>query len=483
MIRINFLNEASYKLINILIIPLFTGIIIFIIVFESIMQNKRKKQSEMLEKMIVKLDTITKKDYLTGIPNRNEFFNSLNELIERNMPCAVAFIDIDNFKAINDIYGHHQGDEVLKEVAKRLQKFYTTSSSVYRFGGDEFLILFKTNEKEQISKIMDELTSHEFTCKDKASDNISFTFSAGVALYPQDGNSSSVLLDSADEAMYHVKDHGRNAYEYHNSHSLFEYRNASIIQNEIKNAINENRIRMVFQPQLDLRKDKIAGFEALMRIDGCSFGPDQFIPVAETCGLMNVLGRIAFDQSIDFIIKIKELGIPLPIVSINYSAVQVSDTSFCDYIDKRLKECDIPYNKIEFELTETILFKDNPNFDKFIEWIKFHNMYLAMDDFGSGYSSISCITKFPFSIIKVDRTLLNTYLENNTLKLIIEFIHGCDTYVLTEGVETKEQYDFLLSNKCDFIQGYYFSRPLNFNDAVTFLNNYYRKRILEGSKW
>lgn len=429
-----------------------------------------RKQSEM------EIQFMSYYDEVTGIPNRRYFTAELERAIkncnEYNTKVALVFIDLDNFKNINDTYGHYVGDIALRAICEKIYDGLSINHILARFGGDEFAIIMEnikdTSEiRESLNHIINtfkiplKIQNKEIYC----------AFSVGVSIYPDYSNSMESLLKHADMAMYKAKANGKNRYEFFQESILNSMNREFEIEKFLRKALEEDELYLNFQPKVSLDNNKIDGFEILIRWDSKKLGkvpPNQFIPIAESSGMIIDIGKFIIDKSLKYC---KELSLATNEkfhFAINISDIQLRDEDFVDYISKGLKRYDISPEYIEFEITESIIMKSvSKNIDTLLK-LKELGVTIALDDFGTGYSSLNYLRRLPIDVLKIDKSFIDGIgLDEKSdyiAKSIIELSHNLNLKVVAEGVETKEQLNYLSHINCDIIQGYYFSKPKEFKN-------------------
>jgi len=419
-----------------------------------------------------KINRLKYYDILTDIPNRELFINTLeNEIIEakdKDLKIAVLFIDLDNFKEINDTLGHEYGDKLLRNVAISFRDSIRDGDLVSRVGGDEFFILMKNIKNyDQISSFCEKLLSL-LNCEISVDDKHVYTSaSIGITVYPDDGVRSSSLLKNADTAMYSAKYNGKSKYSFFNKDMRDVVVRRVAIEKGLRLALQNDELEIHYQPQVDIIKNKIKGFEALLRWNSSELGrisPDEFIPVAEQSGLIIPMG--------DWLIKAvylqnnfwKSKGYIYDTIAINLSAIQLENEKFEETLKNLISETNINPKFVELEITESILMKDFEKSIKLLTEIRNLGINIALDDFGTGYSSLSYLKQLPINTLKIDKSFIDNIVTNEREKAIVDGIIqlaqkiGLD--VVAEGAETKEQIRILQEMGCNQIQGYYFSKPL-----------------------
>ena len=419
-----------------------------------------------------KINKLKYYDILTGIPNRKLFINTLEEEInnaaDKEVKHAVLFIDLDNFKEINDTLGHNYGDELLKKVAISLKASLRQGDLVSRVGGDEFFILMRNFvDYSVISNLCEKLLS-SLNCEICiAGKQVYTSASIGITVFPDDGDETNILLKNADTAMYSAKYNGKAKYSYFNKNMSDIVVRRVEIEKGLRNALQNKEFEIYYQPQIDIINNKIKGFEALLRWNSAELGiisPAEFIPVAEKSGLIIPMG--------DWIIKTvflqnniwKSKGYLYDTIAINLSAVQLQNEEFEDNLKRIIIETNVNTKFVELEITESILMKDFEKSVKLLTEIRGLGIKIALDDFGTGYSSLSYLKQLPINTLKIDKSFIDNIVTNEREKAIVDGIiqlaQKIDLGVIAEGVETKEQIKLLQSMGCNQIQGYYFSKPL-----------------------
>lgn len=421
------------------------------------------------EKMIDKLEYY---DILTDIPNRRLFINTLkNEIIrskDKETKIAVLFIDLDNFKEINDTLGHDYGDELLKTVAISIKESIKEGDLVSRVGGDEFFILMKDIEEYSNISVYCEELLRILNCEISIDNKHVYTSaSIGITVFPDDGVTTSILLKNADTAMYSAKYNGKAKYHFFNKSMSEAVVRRVEIEKGLRRALEKNELEIYYQPQIDIINNKVKGFEALLRWESRELGkvsPVEFIPIAELSGLIIPMG--------EWIIKTvylqnniwKNKGYLYDTIAINLSSIQLENDKFEETLKKLITETNVNPRFVELEITESILMKDFDKSVKLLTVIRDLGINIALDDFGTGYSSLSYLKQLPINTLKIDKSFIDNIVINERERAIVDGIIqlaqkiGLD--VIAEGVETKEQIELLQSMGCNQIQGYYYSKPL-----------------------
>lgn len=411
-------------------------------------------------------------DALTGLPNRSLFFDRLELAIARAKRfehlIAVAYVDLDQFKMINDSLGHDAGDELLKTVAERLHHCLREGDTVARHGGDEFvLILSEQHGKDDIHKLLERVLSSVAQPYERKGRSYSIGASCGVAIFPDDGVDAETLLSNADAAMYRAKQLGRNNVTFYSRELNAHAEDRLELLSRLHAAIEHNEFVLFYQPKICVADGSMSGAEALIRWapPGATLvTPDCFIPIAEDSGLIGRIGewvlREACRQGREWLDR---SGQSIPI-SINVSPRQFGQGNLAESVRKALETTGLPPQLLELEITENVVLLDASFIACQLDEIKRLGVRLSIDDFGTGYSSLTYLRRFPIDTVKLDKSFVREVCEDlgeaEVLKAVVALVHAMDLEVLAEGVETREQLELLRNCHCDKAQGYYFSRPV-----------------------
>ncbi|MDP3847159.1 MAG: EAL domain-containing protein [Pseudomonas sp.] len=420
-------------------------------------------------------------DRLTALPNRalleDRLEHSYVTAKRYNQLMAVVFIDLDDFKPINDTFGHAIGDEVLKEVSERLRCQSRNSDTLARLGGDEYILLLSEIHSElQVVTIVERIID----CIDKAFHindlELHITCSVGISLYTPDIDSSQILLQQADMAMYRAKQNGRNTYSIYTSDLDVAATDNMRLRNDLRTAIQHEQLIIHYQPQIDGRTGRVSGIEALLRWNHPVRGmisPVEFIPLAEANGQIVPIGQWVLEHACAFareLIDAKLCDCPM---SINVSPIQMQRQPFDQVVIATLEKFKLPAKYLELEITESILLQDMDRVLKMLKDLHSYGVRMAIDDFGTGFSSLNYLKLLPLNKVKIDKSFINEVIRNPhdaaLTKSIISMAHHLSMSVIAEGVENLAQYTFLLNNKCEYFQGYFFSKPLSSTDLIAFL--------------
>lgn len=433
-----------------------------------------------------RIEVLTNTDGLTGLHNRDYFLNKLNyELLSRKKEVdlkkelAVVFLDIDDFKSINDTLGHLVGDLILRDFSKRLKESIRESDLAARFGGDEFIILLSSiKEDHEIISIAGRIL--EATNKPFFIDNIELhiTASLGIARYPKDGQDSTSLIRNADIAMYKSKSSHTSKitlFEPSLDEKVKEYFK---LKSNMRNALFNKEFYLEYQPIVDVLQNQVIGVEALLRWrmrDGALIPPMKFIPIAEKNGFMPAIGewiiRSACRQYKEWLDK----GINLKFISINISVIQLEESNFSRLMQNILEETQLEPGYVQLEITETVFTKNYNNLVETVKELSRLGIKVAIDDFGTGYSSLGQLSRLDITKLKIDKSFIMDINQNankqKIVRAIISLAKSLRLELVAEGVETKEQLEFLVKNECKVVQGFIFSKPINANKLEELIKN------------
>ena len=413
-------------------------------------------------------------DVLTGLPNRRSLFQDAKEMFSKNAgKAALLFIDMDNFKYINDTMGHEFGDELIKLASERFSLDLNEKSTLYRLGGDEFILLLKDIENQsEIEKVIAFILysfKEEFIIRNSA---LHISFSIGVAMYPKHGDNIEELIKAADIAMYKAKESGKNKYVVYEKTMDEAFSERMSLEKYLHVAMDKDEFELYYQPQLDLNSGKIAGLEALLRWKSPELGfvsPIKFIKVAEDTHLIIPLGEWVLIQACDFLSYLHKIGYSDLTISVNISTIQLLQADFTDKVIKILDYFQLNPGNLELEITETVLIESFDTVYKKLQLLSDMGISIALDDFGKGYSSLSYLKQLPISTLKIDKCFIDNVTlipDNKTItRHIITLGRSLGMSIVAEGVEIQEQMDYLKKYKCDKMQGYLFSKPLPKNEV------------------
>ncbi len=429
-------------------------------------------------------ETIRHKAYyddLTNLPNRLSFCERLEEAMseaaEKDRLIAVIFLDLDRFRNINDSLDHNTGDLLIYSVAQRLQCVVRSGDIVARLGGDEFLIMLPDLNTVQDAavharKIIRAL-SKVFMLNGL---ELYVTASIGISVYPADGDNAAALIKNADTAMYSVKEQGRNNYQVYAASMNAKNLEHLTLENHLRKALQKKELLLNYQPQIDLNTGRTCGAEALMRWQHPEMGlisPADFIPLSEETGLIVPIGKWLLQNACEQVVQWRKQGLHLQRIAVNLSLRQFQLTNLLDTIAKTLEKTGLEPSSLELELTESIIMQDQEKTVATLRELSLMGLYLSIDDFGTGFSSLNYLKYLPINKLKIAPNFAagigKDPNDEAICKAIITLAHSLNLRVIAEGVETTEQLEFLRLHECDEVQGYLFSRPLSAEDVCLFI--------------
>lgn len=412
------------------------------------------------------------KDYLTKLPNRFTFKKEFNKLIHFHDKIAMILLDLNNFKDYNDTRGHTIGDELLLIFGQRLNEISNSSLLVSRYGGDEFMLAAGFDEQEMLLSTIKRI---EESFNEPIIRNGELYFleaSIGISIYPEDSNNLDELMTFSDLAMYTIKVTGDTGVAFYNDHMKKERFRSVEIKRLLKEAIEKDEFIMLYQPIIDVASHTVDNYEALIRFKDHDIYPDEFIPIAESTGLIIPIGRFVIESAIKQISKMKLENHVCTRISVNFSTKQFYDESIIEFIEEKLQLYDVSGDCLIIEITETFLHeKSIEEISRFLGELRKLQIKVAIDDFGTGFTSVMFFNQFPFDTIKLDRSFVVKNLENAsfTFESWISLFRAYNYKIVAEGVETREQFDQLKDLGIDYVQGYYFSKPVP-SDELTLGN-------------
>ena len=422
--------------------------------------------------MSLQLSHLAQHDSLTDLPNRMLLNDRLQQAItmakRHGYRIAVLFMDLDRFKHVNDSLGHDVGDQLLQAVARRLERCVRESDTVGRQGGDEFVAVLSeldTPENAGIgaAKLLAALTLPYHI----GPHDLIVPVSIGVSIYPDDGDDAETLVNNADTAMYHAKENGRNNYQFFKQEMNIRASERQFIEGGLRVALERNEFALHYQPKIDLGSGAITGVEALLRWKHPERGfipPAQFVPIAEDTGLILPIGHWVLSEACRQSREWIDAGFaPVP-MAVNISAVEFRSKDFVESVRTILRESKLDPHCLELELTESVLMKHAESTVSMLKALKEIGVQLTVDDFGTGYSSLSYLRQFPIDALKVDQSFVHEISSRADdaaiVSAVISMGNSLKKRVIAEGVETREQLDFLTAEGCEEAQGYYFNRPM-----------------------
>lgn len=435
--------------------------------------SERKKVEYKLEKSV-------STDLLTEVNNRYAYQTQMDALLETSTDSnlhAVFFLDLDRFKQINDTFGHAISDMLLQETTKRIKKLLDSNDMVARYGGDEFIITLTniTHPREAArfaEKVIQEVEK-PFIVENQ---EIFISTSIGISIYPHDGDTTEELVNRADNAMNYSKQSGRNCFSFYFEELDIDTKRVMLLDSEIHKAIDNREFTLHFQPKVDIKSNKIIGVEALVRWQNDRLGyvsPAEFIPYAEETGLIIPISEIILEKACEGLAVLRYAGYSKLPIAINISSIHVQQDNFLESVQKILEKNNTSAQNFEIEVTErTVMNSDSDTVHKLVR-LKQLGFKLSLDDFGTGYSSLSYLIRFPFDYLKIDRSFIQQIVslddKQAVVDAIIQMAHRLNMKVIAEGVESVQQLNLLEKLNCDYIQGYYYCKPVPMEDLIEFL--------------
>ena len=488
--RVANLRVLEYGLLSITLIVL---LIEALFLFRPAATATRRRWEEQLQSHITereddqrRMSYLARFDPLTGLINRFMFSDRLQNAISRARRdgglVSLMFLDLDEFKAVNDRFGHTTGDELLQQVAERLQLAVRESDTVARIGGDEFTIVLEGSQRvEDAGHVATKILRALEVPYEVGGHTLHITASIGIALYPVDGEDADSLLRDADIAMYSAKSAGRNTYQYFTPELREQTSERLFLIDGLRRALDSGReLDLMYQPFVDLATGRVLGVEALARWNHPDLGlvyPNRFVPVAEETDLIIPMGEWVLHEACRQLKEWHKDGMPEITVSVNVSSRQLSRGNLVESVDAALKTAELDPRFLEIELTEGTLGDDTELARRTLERLRELGVNVSIDDFGTGYSSLSYLQHFPIDKLKIDKSFVKDVNNNETSALpaaIIGLARSLDLDVIAEGVETAEQMRLLAELGCFKMQGFLFSRPLRPVDVAPFVSEAFK---------
>jgi diguanylate cyclase (GGDEF)-like protein len=481
--HLNTVGELNWgTLVNVLVILLVTAFFVWLLAGDLRSALLRLAQdNQRLQDSNTRIELLAHHDSLTNLPNRVLARDRLEQAIaaarRSGAPVAVLFLDLDNFKTVNDSLGHAAGDALLCDVADRLQTNVRDSDTVSRQGGDEFLIVLSqlTNEEDASAAAAKLLVALNQPMQVMGHD-LTASGSIGIAMFPKDGNEVDTLLKNADLAMYRAKESGRNTFQFFNADM-----NSSVLEDlhlgsGIRTALEQGDFRLYYQPQFDLKTGRIIGAEALLRWPHATLGfvsPARFIPIAERAGLINQLGSWVLQEACRQCRHWQDAGLPRLVVAVNVSPVQFRRDDIEHEVHNALTQWNINPAMLELELTESLLIANAGHVSGVMERLGKLGVQFSIDDFGTGYSNLSYLKRFAVDRLKIDQSFVRQLTEHahdeGIVRAIIEMAHCLDMEVVAEGIEDLPTLQRLFELGCDFGQGYHWAPALPADEFAQFV--------------
>jgi len=451
-------------------------------------QKRIQSDFKELESTKNKMQHMALHDELTQLPNRllleSKIESGIKETKEQAQHLAVMFVDLDNFKKINDRYGHEIGDVLLKKISREFDSLISNGDMVSRFGGDEFVFCFPSLDSyQEAERRVNQITAVFDKCFMIHGKEITTSCSIGVAMYPDDAKNSMELISKADIVLYKSKEKQKGGSLFFNKSIDDQVNYEFSLEEQLRLALERKEIFVTYQPQVDIDTGELCGVEALSRWKNEKLGfvsPVDFIAVAEEIGIIHEIGDFVLQQACEDIVRFQENGANAVMVSVNISPKQLIQQGFINRVVNIVGKSNIDITRVTLEITENILISELENVSPILQELQRIGFGISLDDFGTGYSSLSYLNNLPITEIKIDRTFINSLFVNKQserlVKAIVAIGSSCQMTVVAEGVETKEQLDKLKEYRCDLIQGYYFDRPLPIDQLH---KKYANKAVLE----
>ncbi|WCN08174.1 EAL domain-containing protein [Marinomonas mediterranea] len=477
--------EASNHLHILIGLAIATPILVILGGFALFVIRTNRKLDNALRESLAARAEATKQanlDPLTNLANRRFFQKKLQHLCQmaksNNTPFGLFYLDLDHFKEVNDIHGHREGDNVLKDAGERLQRTLPSNCELARIGGDEFTILIPgIVDEAALGDIANNVLKAFESPFRIGVEQVSISASIGITACPKDAQDESTLLQFADEAMYAAKNSGRRQYHIFSQELHAMVLERQHVLSDMRHAIPRGEMYLKYQPILDLNAQEIVKFEALIRWNHPTKGaipPSMFIPLAEESGLIGVIGDFVFSESILQLAKWRKTLSPNLVMSINTSPFQYMESGKnLERWFHQLDQLDLPGDAIIFEITENMLMHHSSNVSDQLLALRDKGINVALDDFGTGYSSLAYLNRFDIDFIKIDQSFIRDMesgaMAQDLCEAIVSMAHKLNLHVVAEGIETEHQMNLLIKYGCDLGQGYYFSYPLEADAATTLL--------------
>lgn len=448
--------------------------------------------TEEIERSKAEMTHLANHDFLTDLPNRMQLHDRIGQAIARakryQTKLAVLFLDLDRFKIVNDSLGHAIGDKLLQSVAQRLKGAIRATDTVSRHGGDEFvLLLSEVDDCETLALTIEKIHKIITASYDIAGHDLDIGATIGISMFPEDGEDSGALIRNADAAMYFAKENGRNKYQFFEHEMRARNMARQDIETNLRQALDKHQFVLFYQAQINLESGDITGAEALIRWrqpNGGLLLPAWFMPVAEDCGAIVQIGRWVLREACREAQSWLEADLPFNVIAVNISAREFESDDFLAHVHNVLLETGLTADRLELELTETVLMKNIESTVATLHALRSMGVRISIDDFGTGYSSLSYLKQFPLDTLKIDQSFVRdiSISDNDVLvDAVIGIGKGLRLQVVAEGVETAAQLAFLRTSHCATVQGFYLNVPMIAEDFSAFLQRGVPAHILNST--
>jgi diguanylate cyclase len=441
-------------------------------IIDARMTSRTARWAASLREANAELQHLALHDNLTKLPNRMLLQDRIQQAVEEcrrsNTHCAVLFVDLDRFKAVNDSLGHFVGDDVLRAVAERLRSAVRVEDTVSRLGGDEFVVLLRhVTQTEDATRVARKIIDAVAVPVKSGGNELRITSSVGISVFPDHGDAAQTLISHADVAMYHVKKSGRNNFLVFSAEMSASFPKRLLLENDLRKALESGDFRLHYQPKIDVASGALSGMEALVRWQDAQRGlvlPGEFVPFTEETGLIVPIGRWVLHEACRQNRYWQDRGLPRVPVAVNISGVQFQQKDFVDCVAQALSQSGLEARWLELEITESVVMHDPPEAIVMIEKLRAMGVEISIDDFGTGYSSLSYLKRFRLQKLKIDQSFIHDIScdqdDAAIVRAIIALAHSLRLRVVAEGVEREDQLQFLRALGNDEYQGYLHSKPL-----------------------
>jgi len=479
-------QQLLYLMAIIVLIVIFGLLYLYNTKYKSFIQKQNTLLSEKVKERTESLNFMALHDSLTNLPNRELLMTSMEDMLSKakkeEKSLYVVFLDLDNFKDINDAYGHAAGDTLLQTVSQRVESLMSSTTFFARVSGDEFVLVIEGWQKQEVERFLKKLLTE--IQKPFYIDNTQMYVGAsiGISFFPVYGQTVAMLMKESDTAMYLAKEKGKNRYQFYEFWMELDKKKRQELGKELRHALMHDEINVYFQPKVNVQEHTIVGFESLVRWEHPTQGmmyPDTFLTLAAELGLLEQFDYYVRKKSMEQMLQWKEEGLDVGVLSINIGPHEIGQKNFTLNLQKLCEEVNFDMHDLEVEIVENQIVDDTQRVIEVLNDIRALGVSIAIDDFGTGYSSFAYLHDLPVQTLKIDRSFISDLEINEKSVKIVRMItllsHQLGLEVIAEGVETKEQLRILMHEGCQIIQGYYISKPLSFKDAKAFILQYNAK--------